>query len=136
MFWSRNKKNNFQLCTFILRPVAAAALKTITVYSDYCIFRNFGENFIFANSVKIHICDVKNSRLRHDLPTSVNDRVILPFFVRVIFPRNFAYKFGENKTHKKFQIYIISTCCANGSYSKTTEDTNCFLTMIFVSDNE
>ena len=27
---------------------------------------------------KIHICEVKNSRLRHDLPISVKDRVISP----------------------------------------------------------
>ena len=26
---------------------------------DYCKFRNFRENFIFTNSVKRHICDVK-----------------------------------------------------------------------------
>ena len=26
----------------------------------YCKFRNFRENFIFANSIKRHICDVKN----------------------------------------------------------------------------
>ena len=39
-----------------------------TVHSE--IFR---ENFIFWNSVKRHICDVKNLRLGHDLPNiSVN----------------------------------------------------------------
>ena len=31
---------------------------------------------IFAKSIKRHICHVKKSRLGHDLPTSVNDRVI------------------------------------------------------------
>ena len=45
----------------------------------YCRFGNFRENFIFANSIKRHISDVKNSRLRQDLPISINDRVILPF---------------------------------------------------------
>ena len=39
----------------------------------YCKFGNFQENFIFANSVKRHICEVKISWLRHDLPISVND---------------------------------------------------------------
>ena len=34
---------------------------------------NFHENFIFAKSVKIHICDAKNSRLGHDLLISVYD---------------------------------------------------------------
>ena len=46
---------------------------------QYCKFGNFCENFIFVNSVKIHISDILNSRLGHDLPISVNDRVILPF---------------------------------------------------------
>ena len=34
---------------------------------------------IFAKSIKRHICDVKNSRLEHDLPVSVNDRMISSF---------------------------------------------------------
>ena len=39
-----------------------------------CKFRKFRENFIFENSVKIHVCNVKNSQLVHDLPTSVNGK--------------------------------------------------------------
>ena len=66
-----------------------------TVNSDF-----FRENFIFANSVKGHIVTVRNSRLRHDLPISVNDRVILPFREDFIFT-NFAY-FRENKPSRKF----------------------------------
>ena len=31
------------------------------------------------NSVKRHICGIKKSRLGHDLPISVQDRVISPF---------------------------------------------------------
>ena len=38
-----------------------------------CKFGNFLENFIFANSVKRHICDVKIMRFGHDLLISVND---------------------------------------------------------------
>ena len=41
-------------------------------------------DFIFANSVKRHICDVKNLRPGHDLATSVNDRMIINH-VRVFF---------------------------------------------------
>ena len=41
-----------------------------------CKSVNFGENFIFVNSVKRHTCDVKNLRLEHDLPISVIDSVI------------------------------------------------------------
>ena len=44
--------------------------------TDYCNFGNFWENFIFVNSVKRHICDIKNLRLWHDLPISINDRMI------------------------------------------------------------
>ena len=36
-------------------------------------------NFIFANSVKRQICDAKNSKLGHNLPISVIDRMVLPF---------------------------------------------------------
>ena len=39
----------------------------------YCKFGNFPENFIFANSVNRHTCNVKKSRTMHDLPISVND---------------------------------------------------------------
>ena len=57
-------------------------LMILDIISHLCyflsFFGNFCGHFIFANSVKRHICDVKNSRLGHDLPTSVNDRVILP----------------------------------------------------------
>ena len=45
----------------------------------YCKFGNFCENFNYANSIKRHICDVKNSRLGHDLPSSVNYRMITLF---------------------------------------------------------
>ena len=41
--------------------------------------------FIFANSVKTHICDVENLRQGHDLPISVNDRVVLPIREDFIF---------------------------------------------------
>ena len=53
----------------------------------YCKFGNFRVNFIFANSIKRHICDVQNSRLMHDLPISVIDRVILQFGEGFIFAK-------------------------------------------------
>ena len=34
---------------------------------------------MFSNGIKRHISDVKKSRLRQDLPISINERVILPF---------------------------------------------------------
>ena len=33
----------------------------------------------FVNNIKIHICHIKNLRLVHDLPTSVNGVVTSPF---------------------------------------------------------
>ena len=39
-----------------------------------CKFGNFWDSFIFANSVKIHISKILNSRLGHDLPVSVNKK--------------------------------------------------------------
>ena len=54
---------------------------------QYCKFGNFREGLIFANSVKRHICDIKKSRLEHDLPTSVNDRVISKFREGFTFPK-------------------------------------------------
>ena len=53
----------------------------------YCRFGNFRENFIFANSIKRHISDVKNSRLMQVIPISINDRVILPFLEGFIFTK-------------------------------------------------
>ena len=47
--------------------------------------KNLCDNFIFANSVKRNVYDVKNSRLKHDLPTTV----VLPFR-EDFFSRNFA----------------------------------------------
>ena len=51
----------------------------IVLLLKYCQFVNFGDNFIFGNSIERHICRVENFCLGHDLSTSVNDRVILPF---------------------------------------------------------
>ena len=55
--------------------------------SEYCTSGNFRENFIFANSVKRHIYDVKYSRLGHDFSISVNDRVISPFREEFVFTK-------------------------------------------------
>ena len=39
----------------------------------YCKFGNFRENFIFANSVKRQIYELKKSQVEHYLPISVKD---------------------------------------------------------------
>ena len=46
---------------------------------------NFRENFILAKKGKRQVCDAQTSRLRHALPISVNDRVILSFREGLIF---------------------------------------------------
>ena len=53
----------------------------------YCKFGNFCKNFIFTNSAKTHIFDVKNSRQERDLPISVNDRVISQIHEDFIFAK-------------------------------------------------
>ena len=76
--------------------------------SIYCKSKKNRENFIFANSVKRHICDATNSRLGHDLRIFVNNRVILAFRVD-LFSRNIAYaKFHENKTLAKISLFTIT----------------------------
>ena len=58
-------------------------------------FENFREDFTFANSIKRHICDFKNSLLDNDLPISLNDRVISPLREDFIFTK---LRICENKT--------------------------------------
>ena len=79
----------------------------IHVTGGYCKFGNFRENFIFAKSVKRHICDFQNSQLGHGLPISVNDRVVSTFREN-FFSRNFAYaKLRENKTLAKLSEFTV-----------------------------
>ena len=80
----------------------AVFVKHTFVICVYCKFGNFRENLIFANCVKRRNCDVKKSLQKHDLPISVNDRVVSPLY-KGLFSRKFAYaKFRENKTSQKF----------------------------------
>ena len=77
--------------TFVFTPcydmgkmyILTGAVKKNTVNSE-----------IVANSVISHICDVKNLRLEHDLPISVNDRMISSFHE--------GYIFMKLKTSRKF----------------------------------
>ena len=67
------------------KNVLSYAFGDIGLYNfQYCTFANFRENFIFANSVKSHICYVKNSRLGHDLAIPTKGQVISPFRVDFI----------------------------------------------------
>ena len=47
----------------------------------------FARIFVFAKSIKRHISDVNNARLRKDLPISISDIVILPFCEGFIFTK-------------------------------------------------
>ena len=81
---------------------------TIYIY-EYCKFGYFREDlfsrgFIFANSVKRHICDVKNSRLRRELHKPVNDRVISSFREDFIFTELHICEVSRKmKPSRKFQ---------------------------------
>ena len=73
----------------------------------YCKFGNFRENLIFASSIKRHICEVRNSRLGHDIPISGNGRVILPFREGFNFTKLAYAKFRENKTLAKISEFTV-----------------------------
>ena len=88
-----------------LKSLSEDKIVTCRQWNEYCKFGNFRENFIFANSVKRHNCDVKNSRLGHDLPTSVNDRVILSFREGYILTK--LRKFHESKTLAKISEFTV-----------------------------
>ena len=82
-------------------------MKKLMVHVYYCRFGNFHENFIFANSIKRHISDVENSRLRQGLSLSINDRVILPFREGFIFTKLRIAKFRENKVLAKISEFTV-----------------------------
>ena len=68
----------------------------------YCKLRSFRENFIFANGVKIHSCDVNNSRLEHYIPTPVADgRVISPFREGFIFTKLRLREVSRKLNHRE-----------------------------------
>ena len=78
--------------------------------SRFCKFGNFREYFIFANSIKMHICDVNNSRLGHDLSISVNDRVISPIregFILTKLRIFICEVFAKMKPSRKFSELIV-----------------------------
>ena len=72
--------------------------------AKYCKFGNFRENFIFANSVKRHICDVKNSRLSHDLQISVKRQIVGEPKSRIVQKHTFLHPRG---IRLKFCIMIV-----------------------------
>ena len=92
----------------------------ITLVRRYCGFGNFRENFIFANSIKMHISDVKNSRLRQDLPLSINDRVILPihegfYFHKTSLMPSFA-KIKSSRIFSNLQYVQVSSLYSHEAY--------------------
>ena len=64
---------------------------------ENCNFRKFHEFFFFVNSFKIHINHARNSRLGHNLPTPVNDRMLSPF----------GEGFCENNALLKFSEFTV-----------------------------
>ena len=86
--------------------------------NKYCRFGNFRENFIFANSIKIHISGVKYSRLRQDLPISIIDKVILPFSRGFYFHETSHMRsFAKIKSSRKFpNLQYVNPCSAEHGY--------------------
>ena len=86
---------------------------------QYCRFGNFRENFIIAKSIKRHISDVNNSRLRQDLPIDINKRrVILRFFTNfrennVLAKKSEFTVFPVRKRAKISLCHILRTMNAN-----------------------
>ena len=75
---------------------------------SYCKIRNFRDNFIFANSVKTHICDVRFSGQERDLPLSVNERVISPICEGFIFMKRSFTKINPSRKFPKLQYMAKS----------------------------
>ena len=77
-------------------------------YSLYTVDSEiFRENFIFGNSIKRHITDLKNSRRWQDLPISIKDRVFLPF----------REGFCENKVLAKISEFTVPKLKRNVQFS-------------------
>ena len=68
----------------------------VAAYDRFHCTGNICKNFIFKNTFKGYICHIKNSWLGHDLPTSVNGRVISPFCKGSVLT-----KFHKNKSLAK-----------------------------------
>ena len=73
---------------------------------------------IFTKSVKRHICDVRNSRLGRDLPTSVNDIAIFPFHKDFIFTKLRICEVSRKKKKKnaKFFKFTVHYYCLFYTY--------------------
>ena len=100
----------------MLRKISLNHVKALKVkhsllhrYKSYCKLENVRENLIFTNNIERHICDVKKSRTGHDLPISVNDRVISPIHKALIFTKlRICEVLQKLNSHKNFQIYSSS----------------------------
>ena len=79
---------------------------------------------MFGNRIKRHICVVKNSRLGHDIPISVKDRVILPF--RECFNFTKLRIFPKIKPSLKFPNlqYVCTSFCIQQSVYDSQFSTN------------
>ena len=94
----------------------------IFIYFFYFIYCPTVKSEIFANSVKTHICDVKNSQQGHDLPISVNDPVILPIREDFIFTKlrifsrklNLRENFRINRILVGYEFGRVFICIITG----------------------
>ena len=68
----------------------------------YTVDSEIFARILFSRIASRHISDVKNSRLRQDIPISINDRVILPFLEGFIFTKR-----RENKVFAKISEFTV-----------------------------
>ena len=86
-----------------------SGLGKFRTFSKYCKSWNFRENFIFANNIKRHIYEAKNSQLGHDIHISVNNRVISAFGKDFIFMKLPICEVSrKNKTLAKISEFTVS----------------------------
>ena len=91
-------------CFFLLTPIYIVPATKQSFRRMFCLDTVDSEifaRFIFAKSFKRHTSDVKNPRLRQDLPISIKDRVILPFREGFIFTK-LVRSFAKIKSSRKF----------------------------------
>ena len=102
-------RRDFCKCNKVSPPELLSKLRILLFQGHYCKSGNFRVNFIFADSVKRHICEVKISPLGHDLPRSVNDSVISPFREDFIFTKLRICEVSRKlNPRENFQIYSMS----------------------------
>ena len=98
----KSTTNNSTTRTVSIRTALSVQETEVGSAHSYCKFGNVRERFIIANSVQRRIYHVKKSRLRHDLPASVNDISQVYYFHETSHLRSFS-KIKSSRTFSNLQ---------------------------------